>query len=176
MLLSFDPGLNDPAIALFKDKTLIWASRVHTDPVWAGLNMGERIRQVALACATEAVKMAAELDVTAICSEWPQAYSAGKSKTSPNTLMPMCGIVGALAGYLAVPLTTYLPREWLSGQCPKKTAGNAWKNPRGRRVKDCLTQAEVNVVVLSHDAVDAIGIGLHHLGRFTVRRVFPGAT
>lgn len=120
--------------------------------------------------------------VDKLVSEWPQAYTSGKSKTGAGSLMPMCGIAGALAAYLdaeaascshVFEAVSYKPAEWLSGQTPKTTTGNAWESPRGRRVRGCLSEAEAVNVILSHDAVDAIGIGLFALGRFARKRAWP---
>jgi hypothetical protein len=173
-LLSLDPGLNDPAIALFKEGVLVYASRVKVEKAWTKLNMAERCRQVAYRIAEVGTKQG--FNITEMCTEYPQVYKLGKSKGNPNQLLPMVGILVGVASLLDVNVTSYLPAEWLSGQCPKAEEGNAWDSPRGRRIKEALSIKEIGSIILSHDALDATGVGLFHLGRFKPRRVYPGST
>ena len=108
--------------------------------------------------------------------EWPQVYRAGKSKGDPADLLPLVGVGMCLAGLLhpgAIKSPT--PAEWI-GQLPKSTTGDPWASARGQRIGSRLSDVERGRVVPSHDAVDAVGIGLYCLGRLERRRVFPGAT
>lgn len=140
--------------------------------------MGERCRQVAgrlLSWLENAAESAAVDKISCLVTEWPQVYRAGKSKGDPNDLVPMAGVAGCLAGHLGVPVQSYLPAEWLGGTCPKWEDGDPWASPRGQRVWEALTAAERVCVVASHDAVDAVGIGLKYLGRFELRRLYVGS-
>lgn len=122
----------------------------------------------------EALQIRDEQGISLIVAEWPQVYRASRSKGNPNDLIGLAGIIGSLAGRLDVPVRTYTPAEWI-GQCPKATTGDALESPRGRRVWGALDDTERAAVVVSHDSVDAVGIGLHHLDRL-VRRLYPGST
>lgn len=111
-----------------------------------------------------------------LVTEWPQIYTAGKSRGDPNDLPPMAGVAMYLAGRLDVPVQSYLPAEWLGGTCPKSTTGDPWASPRGQRVWEALSQSERLAVVPTHDAIDSVGIGLRYLGRFDVTRLYSGSS
>ncbi len=200
-ILAIDPGLNNPALALFRRGRLHAASRVKPEASWSSLNVGERCRRIGVVLHDWACDNGLDMDamleaalkdqgdfpdearelrqthgIVALVTEWPQIYRAGKSKGNPNDLPPMVGVSMTLAGRLDVPVTAYLPVEWLHGQCPKAESGDPWRSPRGQRVWTALDRDERNNVIPSHDAIDAVGIGLFYLGRFDARRLFPGST
>ena len=116
--------------------------------------------------------------------EWPQVYTAAKSIGDPNDLIGLAG-VGAAVGMglsmavalqeIGLTIMTYRPGEWTGG-IRKERKGNPWLSLRGQRVATRLRSSEREVVPASHDAIDAVGIGLFALGRFEPKRVFPGAT
>lgn len=118
--------------------------------------------------------------------EWPQVYRTAKSKGDPNDLLGLAGVcVGVASALNAVQVVSYTPAEWepapkVSDERKRKKLGpidsEAFTSPRGLRVMSRLTDGERIIVPLSHDAVDAIGIGLHDLHRLDRVRVFPGAT
>jgi hypothetical protein len=110
--------------------------------------------------------------------EWPQVYTHGPNDR--NDLLGLAGVCGGVASLFAADgtaLLTYLPREWVAN-LKKSKKGDPRKSPRGLYIGRRLDETEQNVWrgVKSHDVVDAIGIGLHHLGRMQRKRVFPGAT
>lgn len=165
-LLAVDPGLRYPAAAWFVNGVLHKASRVKVkyDPKQPIL---ERCRDISLAitdwCPDTPDK---------IIAEYPQVYTREKSKGDPNNLIPLACIGACLSGlYVGVPIMSPKPREW-TGNVPKDEDGDPWKSPRGQRVWDRLSPAERACVIPSHDAVDAVGLGLFCLGRFERRRVF----
>jgi hypothetical protein len=168
ILLAVDPGLLHPAAALFVGGNLVKASRVKIpkgvttkDPIL------ERCRAIAIAIADYAGCIPQK-----ICVEYPQIYTADKSKGDPNKLVPLAAIGASLAGlYPHVPVLSPLPREW-TGNVPKAEDGDPWQSPRGIRVWDRLSSAERLNVVPSHDAIDSVGLGLYALGRFSRRRVY----
>jgi hypothetical protein len=116
--------------------------------------------------------------------EWPQVYRAARSPGDPNDLIGLAA-VGASVGMglqllmaqrnLGLTILTQRPCEW-AGQLPKVKSGDPWKSQRGQRIAVRITPDEREVIPRSHDAMDAVGIGLYSLGRFERRRVFPGAT
>jgi hypothetical protein len=116
--------------------------------------------------------------------EWPQVYRASKSPGDPNDLIGLAGVSMCIAGILttaslsrneALGIFSYTPATW-AGQLPKSKVKKI-ASPRGKRIEAALTVDELRFFKpFDHDAVDAIGIGLYHLGRFLPNRVFPGAT
>jgi len=165
-LLAVDPGLRFPAAAWFVDGVLQKASRVKVR-VDTKEVMLKRCRDVALAIAYWCPSVPAT-----ICAEYPQIYTAEKSKGDPNNLTPLAGIGGCIAGlFPEARILSPKPRDW-TGNVPKNETGDPWKSPRGQRVWDRLSAAERAVVIPSHDAIDSVGLGLWCLGRFERRRVF----
>lgn len=171
-LLALDPGLLHPAVALFRDGLLVAASRVRVKKEWASLNVGERCRLIGKAI--YAWYLEQNRPITTFVAEWPQIYSVAKSKGDPNNLVPLAGICMAVAGLLDVPTTAYLPSEWAK-QCPKATTGDPLASPRGRKVWGRLSEQERACVVVSHDSIDAAGLGLYYLGRLS-NKLYPGST
>lgn len=202
-LLALDPGLVHPALALFRERRLVAAGRVRVPRAYSPSNLadvGERARRVALLClawATSRGVSVAALDVardamlegrhgeatrimigeglTQLVYEWPQVYRATRSKGDPNDLLGLVGVGAALSGMLGVPAQTFTPAQWIGG-LPKSTTGDPLASPRGARVWSRLDADERAAVEVSHDAIDAVGLGLHALGRLERVRVFPGAT
>lgn len=167
-LLAVDPGLSHPAGALFVSGELQKASRIK---IPKGINTKtpilERCRAIALAIAEWS-----EVTPDQIVVEYPQIYTADKSKGDPNQLVPLAAIGASLAGlFPGVPVASPRPQEWTGG-VPKSETGDPWKSPRGQRVWSRLSVEERNRVIPSHDAIDAVGIGLWGLGRFERRRVY----
>lgn len=181
-VLAVDPGLNAPACARFRDGVLVRAEPVKIPRAFSKLDLIDRCRQVAkqvhgwyLAQCEPDWKNGTQLPLHLVV-ERPQIYRASKSKGDPNDLPPMVGIDAALATLLDCPVTSYLPRDWVGGTS-KVESGDPWQSPRGLRVWDRLSVQERNCVVnVSHDVVDAIGLGLKYLLRFEPRGVYPGAT
>jgi len=97
--------------------------------------------------------------------ELPRAYSATRSKADPNDLIAVAAVAGAWAAR-GCAVRFIAPSEW-KGQAPK--------NICAARVRLSLEPAEVVILDrelakmtkhLHHNALDAIGVGLFHLGRF----------
>ena len=161
-LLAVDPGIRGSGIAVFNHGTLVHASyvrstRAHGDGPAEVLAMAQAIMT---RCTNHF------LAVTEIVVEWPQVYRAGKLKGDPNDLLPLAAVAGALAAIKSGAISSrYRPNEW-KGQLPKDVA-NA-------RVLARLTAFEHPTIESTpkphlHNVIDAIGIGLHHLGRGLMR-------
>ncbi len=177
-LLALDPSLNFLGASLFRGSLLIAAADIVVPKLGAGVSHGQR----ALAAADAVIGWAMRLNarVSVVAHEWPQIYAGSKSRADPNNLIGMAAVDGAVDCAFAIiaaqrgeqiDVRTYLPSEWI-GQLSKDThKGAYWKSPRGVRVKSRLTEAEWLIAsVLDHDGGDAVGIGLHALGRLGVRR------
>lgn len=172
-LLALDPGIRYPAVALFADGELVFASRVKLPGKLTKLQMGERVRQIGNLIYVHVAQYVTSVDH--LVYECPQIYSRRKSKGDPNDLIPLALVCGLVSGrFPAATVTALKPREWC-GQLPKSTvASEVWTSARGELVARRLNAAERASVVSSHDAIDATGIGLFHLDRL-YRRVLPGA-
>lgn len=177
-VLALDPGIVHPAAALFEDKQLVLASRVKLPKDLTKLPRAARCLAVAkvLLCWLPQTKIV-RLDYV---FEWPQKYAGSKSKGDPADLFPLAGVGMALAGLLDgrvddLHVHDYLPREW-AGNTSKATSGDPLASPRGVRVWSRLGLIERQNLVVSHDAVDAVGIGLKFLDRFERVQSFIGAT
>lgn len=188
-MLSLDPGLNSPGVALFdtRSNTLIAAARVSVSRECAGLDAGERWHAVAqLVAAWFVSKTGLACTGCTLAFECPQWYQRAKSKGDPNDLVGVAGVAANVCGLLK-PRVIFspAPAEWigqLSKVCPscrgkakkacKECRGSAWETPRGRRIRSRLSPTELSLVPDQNDAIDAVGVGLHCLNRLTPVRVF----
>jgi hypothetical protein len=183
-LFALDPSLVKPGAALFRGGKLVAAERVKIDADLKSLPFGERCMRVAESLMRWG--MGHNMNPRTLVYELPQFYDsrAGKSKGNPNDLRGLIATANAMAGMLSFAMAArdislvvlaVEPDEW-AGQVPKATTGDPWASPRGVRIKSRLSDDEVTTILPSHDALDAVGIGLHTIGRFAPVRVFPGAT
>lgn len=190
-LLSIDPSIRSVGVAFFDAKpgfpgSLQWSGRVLTESV------GEPVeRCMRMAANIMRTIREARLEPDALIFEWPQIYTAAKSKGDPNDLIYMAGVGTALAVGLSSKLeAVYSPQpgDWIRipKACPKchrspgpkackMCRGSAWRTPRGAIIAESLTDAERYKVNDQHDEIDSVGLGLWKLGRLVIRRVFPGA-
>lgn len=180
-VLALDPSYGGSCgVAAFRDGRLtvagdvsprMYGTREADDPVVRALNVA---RAVIKWGECNAVRPAV------LACEWPQIYRATKSKGDPNQIVPLAAVVQAVATLQwannpQIKIVSYKPAEW-AGQLPKDTK-NPKSSPRGLRILSKLESSEVTIwSALGHDAIDAVGIGLHYLGRLTPHRVFAGAT
>ena len=98
--------------------------------------------------------------------EWPEVYRGGSRKgANPNDLLPVSAVAGALVVEYGIGgnCTFYKPRQW---------KGNVGKDVMVNRVLNRLDEDELKVYTgkgmpktYAHNAADAIGVGLKHLGR-----------
>ena len=169
MLVTIDPGIRHVGVALFAGELLIRAALVRS-PCTRGNGAAECL---AVAWEVAAWVSRAEAGVDHVGVEWPRIYTVEKSKGDPNDLLALVGVGTAIGALLAVDhellpdaVTSVHPDEW-KGQVPKATMT--------RRILDRLSPAERALIedagTLTHNVVDAVGIGLHTLGRLERRRV-----
>lgn len=182
--VAVDPSIRCAGIAAFRGGKLLAASAVKASTDTAA-PMAERCFEMAQALARWIVRY--EVAPRVLILEWPQIYTVSKSKGDPNDLIGLAGVGMALAGIvgmgvaardLVLQVTSYTPAEW-AGQLPKSTKVSGFAaSPRTKRIRSRLDAAELAAIaeVASHDAFDAIGIGLHALGRLDPVRIFPGAS
>lgn len=179
-LIAIDPSTTCTGLAVFEGGKLV---RTFALKGSKKLVLGDRCLALAHEAAGVVVpwqRMGGTIDVV---SEWPQVYSDGD--VDPNDLPAIAGIaVGAAVACHARSLVVYKPKEW-TGTIPKKVDGKLLKkyvhtSPRAKRILSRLDEAEVVAFhnADTNDEIDAIGIGLHALGRGITQRhrVYPGAT
>lgn len=173
-LLAIDPSIISPGVALFRDRVLVAADRL---VVKATGNLAYR----SLTCADRIAQWvnARSDGPDAIAYEWPQIYARDTPSTA-NSIVTMASVALAVTAACAlgararckVPLDIgcYRPAE-IWGQLPKAKSGSALRSPRAKRILSRLSANEQALVPDQHDAIDAVGIGLHHLGRLGLRKV-----
>jgi hypothetical protein len=155
MLLAVDPGLNACGCALFAGPVLVHAHLVRNSAS-KHASFSERVKCMAIAVA-DAHEGLRELAV-----EFPVHYSAKhKQKGRQEDLLKLAAVVGALLSRLGLPSRTYFPYDW-KHQLPKSVTR--------RRVSLRLSPEERAAMILpaaslQHNVYDAIGIGLHDVGR-----------
>jgi hypothetical protein len=155
VLLAVDPGLRGCGVALFNEGRLWQVAYLR----------GSKDSADASAWGAMAAAVAAWSPgvVTEAVSEFPKVYSVGKSKGDPEDLLQLAAVVGALSVALAVPLRVVRPYEW-KRQVPKDIMAG--------RIAQCLEAGELAAAragmpakSYQHNVWDAIGIGLHAVGR-----------
>lgn len=173
MLVAIDPSITSSGVAAFVGGRLLWAKRIKVK------RSKEDVALRSLTMASAIVEAVGSPDVIAF--ERPQIYQSGKGEGDPNDLPALLAIGVATAAILRPrELVSYYPREW-AGQLKKTKSGDCRESPRAIRIHSRL-ESEGEIAVWSalrpsdHDVIDAIGIGLHHLGRLERRRVFHGAS
>jgi hypothetical protein len=156
-LLAVDPGLRGCGVALFNDGQLQHAEYV--------IGSAAGVRAGAWQPMAEAVRLWATyrtLEDTTLVVELPQVYVRARSKGDPNDLIDLAAVVGALVAYFPVGATVYLPAEW-KGQVPKEIIH--------ARAASALSAWETRQITypkrkgLAHNVLDAVALGLCHLGR-----------
>ncbi len=174
-ILCVDPSLRSIGVAVYYDDRLCEAATLKP-AVRTTDDIAHRCRAAAMTILEWCRPHQTVDPIAQLVVEWPQVYRAVKSKGDPNDLLGLAGICAAVAALFEVPVFSYTPAEW-AGQLPKATTKKLTAySPRTKRIMSRLSAVELGRVPVQHDALDAIGLGLHHLGRLAPRRVFAGAT
>lgn len=168
-LLAVDPGLRACGCAVFSDGALVAASYVCST---LGRETAAQAVATARAVAAYAQRLCGVVDEVAL--EWPVVYATrirrGLAGADPNDLLGLAAVDGAVAALVGAPSVTYAPREW-KGQMPHGALE--------ARVRSRLDAGELRVLndavaalpaSKSHNVVDAVGVGLHQVGRLAPRR------
>lgn len=181
-ILTLDPAAGGTsAIARWSAGALAEVKLVRGVRAMLGESPGSRCHRTVAQIREELVSWRQrQVAVDILVWEWPHVYQRERSHADPADLLALAAVGGAVAAvaeslWPGLVVKTVEPGEW-SGQVPKNKTGDPWASPRGRRIHERLTATERALVPRSHDALDAVGIGLHALGRFAPRRVFPGAS
>lgn len=169
MLLALDPSINSAGIALFRDGVLVDAATIKAPKANTRWPYVRRCAWVA----REVWKLVPVAEIKTFATEWPQTYAPGMSKARPSDLHPMAGVATAVAArFFDAELFSYLPKQWVVGTA-KEAGRGIFKTSRALRIASKLSPVELAVwaeKVNTHDAIDAVGIGLHQLGRLAPKR------
>lgn len=170
ILVAVDPGIRGCGVAVFRGPTLVKAAYVENP-----CREGNRAAEAATMASWVRGAADAGDPVSEVAVEWPQVYArqirSGSSAGDPNDLTPLAGVVSAVAlAFFPAKCSSYLPAEW-KGQMTKEACRVRVAmrlSPEEHALVDgSATRSKV------HNVWDAVGVGLHHLGRFERRRVIP---
>jgi hypothetical protein len=178
-VISLDPGIRGCGVAQFEGSRLARAAYA-PNPIRKGNDLAAVVEMAAAV-----FHWAGQPD--SLVAEWPQSYGPAHQKGDQADLFPLAGIDAALAAMMAwgrpLPVSRYLPHEW---------KGTINADAMLLRIRKRLTVSENNAIdfpvgtcpdcrtgdrpcrksnCLAHNVVDAIGLGLFHLGRLAPKKV-----
>lgn len=168
-ILALDPGLQHFGCALFNDDLQLHAAalvRAKKNPhtVAGAFEMKALVQNWLF-------HQGAHELIQVVC-EVPRIYPAKNRKGDLNDLITLAGFVYAVSGLSTFEPVQYFPRDWKgtidADVCTARIESRLSEKER-ERVEECP-------VSLRHNVIDAVGIGLFHLGRFNARKIYPGAT
>jgi hypothetical protein len=166
--LAVDPGIRGCGCALFEGDQLR-AAWYETNPIARGCSArvaAAMARQIKIGVLRRAP------DVTHLALEMPVVRDARHSKGDPNDLIPLAAINGALCVVFsdAATIEQYAPEQW-KGQLDKQAM-----NARALgRLSLCERERITDAGALAHNVYDAIGLGLHFVGRLKPAKIYPSA-
>jgi hypothetical protein len=187
IVFAIDPATHGCGCALFRNGALISANYARNS-----VKDGDVVHQCAGSALAAHDWLHSEanrlmlIDPLQLVVELPQVYARGANKTrgDPNKcVLPLAMVNAALAALLSdVEVHSYQPHAWKGGTSKPKRAydGQGREVPYviKERVKERLTPGELvevewtGSVERSWDVADAIGIALHHIGRFGRARTY----
>lgn len=179
LLVALDPGLRECGVAVFDlDSGELLAAGMPTNPERKARGLATWSRMAGgvaefVSTFLEPLRAAGVAVSVTVACECPQVYTAGKSKGDPNDLIELAGVVGRVAGELrATSERSFLPREWkgtLDGDVMVERIKARLASDRNEHLRVQLPRAQDK----HHNVWDAVGIGLHVVGRLAPRKVFP---
>jgi len=165
-MIAIDPGINGCGVARFAGGYLIRAW-YEENPTKKDAPIIDRCIGVARSVQNRVVALGLGAFREVVC-EWPQVYRAGLSKGDPGDLLPLVAIGVSLCTLFPLCKSyAYLPHAW-KGSIPK---GEVYENRLFSRLSEEEKSKIISARSKTHNILDAIGIGLHHLGRFEPKRV-----
>lgn len=173
MILALDPGYaqgNGAGWAAF-DATGLWCCGYVRGPAAKTGSVLER----ALVVAREVCMRAPDV-IDELVSEWPKMYRPDGQKGDQNDLPGLAACAAAVAALYdsTVRVTAYLPHEWTGGLTEEQLNARILSRlaPDEQAVLE-IGARRPTAKELDQNALDAVGIGLHHLGRLKARKVYP---
>lgn len=184
-IVAVDPGLTACGVALFNEHGYLTHAELAVNEVGTNADLPARWEGAALAvaetiarCSSDAFPLVAAGRLLVV--EMPKVYPAARQKGDQNDLMNLAGAVASLFALVHHANRRLLyPRDWKGTLDPdemiERIAGKS--NPDGQRVGGRLFPLEHLAVrlpsakSLQHNVWDAVGIGLHVVGRLEDRKV-----
>lgn len=175
-LVSIDPGLRHCGVAVFdvptRERATLQAAGMPKNPERQSGEMSLASWASMAFAVREWLRPHLSDEPFQLVIELPRVYAAAHQKGDQNDLIQLAGIVGTLGGALpgVASRRSVYPRDW---------KGSVDADTFIERIKQRLDAAEHLRVelpatsALHHNVWDAIGIGLHALGRLAPRRVLP---
>jgi hypothetical protein len=177
-LLAIDPGTRHTGIAEFEDGLLQRAFVVEGQGFKGDI---ENITSLATMIWTDVGD-----DLDRVVIEWQQVYGGLRAggRKDPNDLFPLTSLAGALAyAYRDAKVSVVKPSEWKGSRNDVATALAIYSRLREDEILEIEFESELAADIhraikdgkgikhKAHNALDAVGIGLHALGRFEKLRV-----
>jgi hypothetical protein len=154
MLYTIDPGLRHAGKAIFEDGKLLRAELIR-NPLTEG--RGPAAWHDISWAFWKQTPFPVPADML-VC-EMPRVYPGVRAE-DPNDLLDLAGVLGAVVSSFPGIVRMYFPSDW-KGQVPKKTMTERIrgfvKPEEWRRIADDGAK--------THNTLDAVGLGLFHLGR-----------
>lgn len=167
VLLALDPGIRGAGVAIFVDGQLTRCAYVKNE-MKKGSGPAEC---VTMADAVDEWISGKEIDEVIV--EWPRVYQrgGGRTKGDPNDLLALVGVDCALVAFLMPNDVSHVePSQW-KGQMTKEVVEVRVRSRLAPSEMIALDEGAREAKSMAHNMVDAVGIGLHHLGRFERFRV-----
>lgn len=184
-LLSIDPGARGCGCALWRDGKLTAAKYVK-NPADKGLgpSVARDMAHMVKAWVCDHVRTwdhrfvgAFELVLDKVILEWPQTYSGRAAKGDTNDLFTLAAVDGAIAALFPLAkVEHYVPHQWKGSVSKPDKVSQPYIIET--RVRDRLSAEELACIdwpgnkKFCLDVTDAIGVGLHALGRFERKRAY----
>lgn len=168
IVIAVDPSLKCTGVAIFRHNLLVHVAELipvprKTSPwLYRAADLTDQLKQVASHYGAADALFAGEL---------PQFYGAVKSKGNPNDLAKVTYLLGmynqALRGSLLIGSTLlFNPGAWVAATSKQDASRRNFVTSRLQESEHRWAQK------LGDDGIDAIGIGLHALGRTAKRRAY----
>lgn len=161
MIACIDPGTSakgGTGVAYFSDPGVLLEAFLLRPP--QVLDVAERIRQT-----VEQVHAPSHVRLCIV--EWPQIYKG--DPRDPNHLLGLAGMAMAIVTRLHPgTVQSVLPRTWkgtLDGDAMTERIAGRLRPEELQRIAPCPAS-------LRHNVLDAVGLGLWHLGRLERKRAF----
>lgn len=164
-LLAVDPGINGCGVAEFYKGRLNRAAYVK-NTCSPKESLAARAAEMAhnVCCWADFYERPGDLAL-----EWPRVYASrireSRTKADPNDLLALCGVQAAVVALCGAYGTAacYAPSDW-KRNLPKTACEIRVRIRLDEFEREILERAKSPPSLL-HNVIDAVGIGLHHLGR-----------
>lgn len=170
-IVAVDPGLNACGVSIFNEDARLELAAFVENERDAAVDLPTRWEGMALAVGAFIARASAKwshVDRTMVV-EMPKVYPAARQVGDQNDLMNLVGVVASIVNLnMSERRRLLYPRDW---------KGTLDANDMIERVKGRLSPTEHRRVQLptaaslQHNVWDAVGIGLHVVGRLELRKV-----